>query len=108
LGLEGEIAVKVDLGLFGLPPAFDAGLFVGAAGPGIAEDALAIELLFEAAEGLIDRLAAFEPDFNHARKPYRKRRGRGRYFLNRGEVQVEVKEKRRGSYSLLHPTGLSK
>ena len=38
---------------------------MGAAGPDIAEDALPIELLFQAAEGLIDRLAALEPNFNH-------------------------------------------
>jgi hypothetical protein len=38
---------------------------MGAAGADIAEDALAIELLFQATEGLIDRLAALEPNFNH-------------------------------------------
>ena len=65
MDLEGEIAVKVDFGLFHLPPALDAGLFIGAAGPDIAEDALAIELLFQTAEGLVDRFAALQPDFNH-------------------------------------------
>jgi len=49
LDLEGEIAVKVDFGLFHLPAALDAGLLIGAPGPHIAKDALAIELLFEAA-----------------------------------------------------------
>ena len=78
LGLEGEIAVKVDFGLFHLPAAFDARLLIGAPGPHIAKDALAIELLFEAAEGLIDRLAALEPDFNHEMKPYRKKAKQGR------------------------------
>jgi hypothetical protein len=63
--LEGEIAVKVDLGLFHLPAALHAGLLMGAAGADIAEDSLAIELLFQATEGLIDRLAALEPNFNH-------------------------------------------
>ena len=82
--LEGEIAVKVDLGLFHLPAALDAGLFVGAAGADIAEDALAIELLFQTAEGLVDRFAAFEPDFNHGGQLYRKgwRRGRAYFGLS--------------------------
>jgi hypothetical protein len=65
LVLEGEIAVKVDFGLFHLPATLHAGFFVGAASPDIAEDAFAIELLFQAAKGLVDRFAALEPDFNH-------------------------------------------
>ena len=84
LVLEGEIAVKVDFGLFRLPAALDAGLLVGAASPGVPENALPIEFLFQAAKGLIDRLAALEPDFNHVEKPYRKGGRRGRVFLLQG------------------------
>ena len=72
MDLKGEIAVKVDFRLFHLPAALDAGLLIGAPGPHIAEDAFAIELLFEAAEGLVDRLAALEPDFNHKTYPIEK------------------------------------
>ena len=66
--LEGEIAVEVDLRLLELATATDAGLLVGATSPGIAKGAFAIELLFQAAKGLIDRFPAFESDFNHERK----------------------------------------
>lgn len=84
LDLEGEIAVEVDFGLFRLPPALDAGLLIGAPRPHIAKDAFAIELLFETAEGLVDRLPALEPDFNHEPQPYRKRVRRGRAFFPQG------------------------
>ena len=84
LVLEGEIAVKVDLRLFHLPATLHAGLFVGAASPDVAEDALAIELLFQAAKGLIDRFTALEPDFNHGVKSYREMRRRGRAYFRFG------------------------
>ena len=79
--LEGEIAVKVDLGLFHLPAALHAGLLMGAAGADIAEDALAIELLFQAAKGLVDRFTALEPDFNHGIEAYRRKRRRERVYF---------------------------
>lgn len=66
--LEGEIAVEVDLRLLELATATDAGLLVGATSPGIAKGAFAIELLFQAAKGFIDRFPAFESDFNHELK----------------------------------------
>jgi len=83
LVLEGEIAVKVDFGLFHLPPALHAGFLVRTAGPHVAEDALAIELLFQTAEGLVDRLTAFEPDFNHEESLYPNHRRRERVFFKR-------------------------
>jgi hypothetical protein len=81
LVLEREIAVKVDLRLFRLPPAFHAGLLIRAAGPDIAKDTFAIELLLEAAKGLVDRFTALEPDFNHESKAYRKKQRRGRVYF---------------------------
>ena len=84
LVLEGEIAVKVDFGLFRLPPALHAGLFVGTARADIAEDTLAIELLFQAAKGLVDRFTALEPDFNHESEAYRKKQRRGRVYFGLG------------------------
>jgi len=63
--LEGEIAVEVDLRFLHLATATNAGLFIGPAGAGVAKDALAIELLFQAAKGFVDRFSAFESYFNH-------------------------------------------
>ncbi len=82
LVLKGEIAVEVDFGLFHLPATLHTGLLIGAAGPDIAEDTLAIELLFQAAKGLIDRLATPEPDFNHKGELYRKGGTGGRVFFD--------------------------
>ena len=65
VGLEREIAVEVDLRFLHLATAADAGLFVSAACAGVAKGAFAIELLFQAAKGLVDRFPAFESDFNH-------------------------------------------
>ena len=65
VGLEGEIAVEVDLRFLHLATAADAGLFVSAACAGVAKGTFAIELLFQAAKGLVDRFPAFESDFNH-------------------------------------------
>ena len=80
-GLEGEIAVEVDLRLFEFATATNAGLLIGATSACIAKSTFAIELLFQTAKGLIDRFPAFESDFNHERKRYRKMRRRGsRYF----------------------------
>jgi len=99
LVLEGEIAVKVDFGLFHLPAPLHTGFFVGAAGPDIAEDALAIELLFQAAKGLVDRLAALEPNFNHTEHPIGKRKGR------KGSFWMKRRIKRAGRLKFRPPAG---
>ena len=76
-GLEGEIAVEVNLRLFELAAATDAWLLIRATRPRIAKGTLAIELLFQAAKGLVDRFSAFESNFNHEVKSYRKVGARG-------------------------------
>jgi hypothetical protein len=84
--LEGEIAVKVDLRFLHLATATYAGLFIGPAGTGVAKDALAIELLFQAAKGFVNRFSAFESYFNHEEETLREKDRAGKQGFH-GELE---------------------
>ena len=86
VGLEGEIAVEVDLRFLHLATATYAGLFIGPAGTGVAKDALAIELLFQAAKGFVNRFSAFESYFNHEEETLREKDRAGKQGFH-GELE---------------------